>query len=440
MFNLILRCVGLISTIFFFTAINSCSAQPIIRLKKHSEGYTEPVGIAIIKDDASRFFVMERGGLIKIVSKNGKTTNATPFLDISSLLGKCEGYCKERGLLGVAFHPEYASTRKFFINYTQENSERELFTIVSQFRVDASEPDVAISDSETILLKFAQPYSNHNGGDIQFGPDGYLYVASGDGGSGGDPEENGQNRSTMLGKILRIDVDKTSSGQSYAIPPDNPFVSDSSTLDEIWAYGLRNPWRISFDTKEGDLFIADVGQNKWEEVNFQLSSSGGGQNYGWNNYEGTHCFKNECNPNDASFTFPILEYEHTDDACSITGGYVDRSKSNFMNGRYFYGDYCNGNIWSAKLVDDNWEVEDVMNGSKLSISSFGQDTDGNVYVINLLGDIYRLVKCKDSKKFQLTSNGKKCKWIKKEEDRITKWCSKKKVKMACRQTCDNCGA
>lgn len=424
----------------FLWLINPACAKPKVWLKSHSDGYQNPVGIAVVESDPSRLFVVERGGLIKIVSVNGKTINTDPFLDASSLLGECTGYCEERGLLGLAFHPDYANNGKFFINYTQENNEGALSTIVSQFTNDESDPDVANTESEIIILQFNQPYSNHNGGDIKFGPDGYLYIASGDGGSGGDPQGYGQNRVTMLGKILRIDVDNTSNGKNYAIPPENPFVSDSSTLPEVWAYGVRNPWRISFDMVEGDLYIADVGQYAWEEVNFQDSSSTGGQNYGWNKMEGFHCFEEGCDPDDNTLTLPILEYGHFEGACSITGGYVNRGKNKYLNGRYFYGDYCNGNIWATKRIDDEWSVDLMYESTGLYISSFGQDTAGNVYVVGLNpGAIYKLNRCQDNKKFRLDTGQKACKWIKKKPSRIEKHCKKKKVQNKCRKTCDNCG-
>jgi len=429
---------AVISILLFLTSL--VSAKPKIWLKSHSDGYNNPVGLVVVESDPSRFFVVERDGLIKIVSKDGKMKNATPFLDVSDLLGKCAGYCTERGLLGLVFHPNFADNGKFFINYTQENNEGSLSTIVSQFFVDASDPDIADPESEIIILQFTQPYANHNGGDIKFGPDGYLYVASGDGGWGGDPQGYGQNRTTMLGKILRIDVDKTSLGQNYGIPLDNPFVSDSSTFPEVWAYGVRNPWRISFDMEKGDLYIADVGQDKWEEVNFQDSSSTGGQNYGWNKMEGFHCYKEGCDLDDNTLTLPILEYAHLQGACSITGGYVDRGKNKYLNGRYFYGDYCNGNIWATKRIDNEWSV-DLMCETGFAISSFGQDTDGNVYVVDLKGAIYKLNKCQDNKKFRLNlSSGKKsCKWIEKKPSRIEKYCKKQKVEKKCRKTCDKCG-
>jgi len=432
--------ICVISSIIIVVSTNYVSAKPTIRLRKHSDGYLNPVGMAVIKDDPSRFFVVERDGLIKIVSQDGKTTNTIPFLDASALLGECSGYCAERGLLGLAFHPQYTSNRKFYINYTQQDSDTGvLSTIVSQFLADESNSDVAISDSEIVILQYTQPYANHNGGDIQFGPDGYLYIASGDGGSGGDPDNNGQKRSTMLGKLLRIDVDNSFNNQNYAIPADNPFVSDSSTLNEIWAYGLRNPWRISFDMTKGDLFIADVGQKEWEEVNFQSASSTGGQNYGWNKMEGFHCFKEGCDLNDSSLQSPILEYEHINNACSITGGHVHRGKNKFLNGRYFYGDYCNGNIWATKLVEDKWDVKLMYESTGLYISSFGQDTDGNVYVVSISGAIYKLSRCSDVQKFKFGGKKRSCKWVNKKENRIEKHCKKKRVQNNCRKTCDNCG-
>jgi len=438
MINFIFKRVGYINSILFCLLANYSTAQPAIRLKKHADGFLNPVGFAVIKDDPSRLFVVEQGGLIKVVSKNGKTTNTIPFLNVSTLLGSSGG---EKGLLGLAFHPQYTSNRKFYINYTQEKA-GVLTTIISQFLADASQPDVAISDSETVILQYTQPYGNHNGGDIQFGSDGYLYIASGDGGRGGDPHNNGQMRSTVLGKILRIDVDNSSNGQNYAIPASNPFVSDPSALDEIWAYGVRNPWRISFDMEKGDLFIADVGQQQWEEVNFQSVSSTGGQNYGWNKMEGFHCYLQGCNLNDKSLQPPILEYEHINGACSITGGYVHRGENKFMNGRYFYGDYCNGNIWSTKRVDDKWVVKLMYESTGLYISSFGQDTDGNVYVVDIAqGAVYKLLRCADVKKFKFkVPSGKKgCNWVKQKENRIKKHCKKNNVKRNCRKTCGKCG-
>lgn len=431
---------GFIRIIFFFSAIYPGNTSPLIRLKKHSDEFDSPVGISVIKEDSSRIFVVERGGLIKIVLHDGKKTNGTPFLDASSLLGSSGG---ERGLLGLAFHPNYVTNGKFFINYTQDKS-GVISTVVSQFLVDDSDPDVANPDSETVIIRFNQPFRNHNGGDIKFGPDGYLYIASGDGGSGGDPIGNGQNLSTMLGKILRIDVDTTSGEQNYAVPPDNPFAPpDAPANGEIWAYGLRNPWRISFDMEEGDLYIADVGQKLWEEVNFQAASSVGGENYGWNGMEGFHCYEAGCDVNDDSFTLPILEYGHKNSACSITGGYVHRGKNKFLNGRYFYGDYCNGNIWATRWVNNKWKVKLMYENTGLFISTFGQDASGNVYVVGMSsGSIYQITRCKDNTKYKLEiPDGRKisCRYISRKQNRIDRHCVKEKVKDRCAQTCGNCG-
>jgi len=353
----------------------------MITLSKHSEGFDSPVAIVDARDGRKRFYVVERGGTITIVKRNGNVKNV-PFLDVSSNLGPCDGYCAERGLLGLVFHPAYADNGYLYINYTSEDEDTgELKTIVSRFERNSTHPGYAVKNSELILLSFTQPYSNHNAGDLAFGPDGYLYITSGDGGYFGDPLNNGQDLNTMLGKILRIDVDNASNGKNYAVPSDNPFVSDSNSLDEIWAYGLRNPWKISFDSSTGDLFIADVGQNEWEEVNYQSSTSSGGENYGWRLMEGNHCYNPETNCDSEGLKMPILEYAHVDNACSVTGGYRYRGKRTKMVGTYFYGDYCNGHIWGATMEENGtWTTELVKESSGLFITSFGEDILGHIYV------------------------------------------------------------
>jgi len=407
--------------------------------------FTQPIAMVDPMDGTDRLFVAERGGVIKKMSFNGETVNTTPFLDISNLLGDCDGYCVERGLLGLAFHPNFSSNKYFFINYTQQttkNGDTVLSTIVSRFKASNADPDVANPISELILLKFEQPRANHNGGDLKFGPDGYLYIASGDGGGGGDPDNYGQQLQTMLGKILRIDVDSTdSNGNNYSIPSDNPFVDMSSALDEIWAYGLRNPWRMSFDMMKGHLWIADVGQSNWEEVNFQLKSSKGGENYGWRLMEGKHCYESGCDKNDPSLTLPIHNYPHNNGACSVTGGFVRRKRKAF-NGYYFYGDYCSGVIWGLKYKSGGWKnikmYETADNNKKLSITSFGQDKKGNVHVIAFSGEIYKLQHCWNNKNFFIQKKFRTCDWIFEKSNRIQKYCSKAKVKNNCKRTCGTC--
>ncbi len=345
-------------------------------------------------DGSGRIFIVTRVG--KIYIHDGNQLLSTPFLDISDRV-RSGG---ERGLLGLDFHPGFAVAGgthegEFFVNYSDKSGGD---TVISRFRV-SSNPDVADASSEEILLEIDQPYSNHNGGDIHFGADGYLYIGMGDGGSGGDPEDYARNLGIgidgfkLLGKMLRIDVNGTTptSGAcglvgNYGIPASNPFVGTSGACDEIWSYGLRNPWRWSFDRSTHDLIIGDVGQNKWEEVDFQPASSTGGEYYGWSCMEGNHTFKaDRCDS--TSRVAPILEYDHSA-GCSITGGYRYRGPIQDMNGTYIYGDYCSGRIWFAELQGGSWNTS-VWDSSGLNISSFGEDEEGNVYVVDLNGAVYR---------------------------------------------------
>ena len=286
------------------TAVESITLQPVL------EGvFSKPVYLTNAFDE--RLFVVEQAGVVRIV-RDGQLLEQ-PFLDIRDRVGSSQ---LEQGLLSIAFHPDYPQDDRFFVNYTDKTGDTQL----SSFRVSAENPDLANSGSENILLSVDQPYPNHNGGQLQFGPDGYLYVSFGDGGSANDPLNNGQNPSTLLGTLLRLDVDF--SNEIYAIPSTNPFVSDDGRRNEIWAWGLRNPWRFSFDRLTGDLFVADVGQNMWEEVHFQTSNSPGGENYGWNILEGSHCFlESDCDK--TGMELPIFEYNHQGH-CSITGGYMYR--------------------------------------------------------------------------------------------------------------------
>jgi glucose/arabinose dehydrogenase len=284
-------------------------AAPQIDLQPVAVGLANPVAITNAGDGSGRLFITLQAG--RIVIYDGTRVLPTPFLDITPLVSSGG----ERGLLSVAFHPNYRTNGVFFVDYTNTDGN----TVIARYSV-SQDANIADPNSAAILLTITQPFANHNGGQLQFGPDGYLYIGMGDGGSGGDPSNNAQNLGTLLGKILRIDVDGAS---PYAIPADNPFVGVPSTLPEIWAYGLRNPWRFSFDRLTGDLFIADVGQDSWEEVDFQPAGSQGGENYGWRLMEGNHCYNPPTNCDPGGLTPPILEYEHgTNDAngCSISGG------------------------------------------------------------------------------------------------------------------------
>lgn len=314
-----------------------------------------------------------------MVLQNGQV-NPQPFLDIVSQVGSRGS---EQGLLGLAFHPDYAENGYLYINYTDLNGD----TVIARYQV-STDPDLADPDSELQILTVDQPYANHNGGEVTFGPDGYLYLGLGDGGSGGDPHGNGQSLATRLGKILRIDVN---GDQPFSIPADNPFAvgQPSGALPEIWAYGLRNPWRFSFDRQTGDLYIGDVGQNQWEEIDYLPSGSPGGANFGWVYYEGTHS-GTETPPSDLEAVMPVAEYDHSQ-GCSVTGGVVYRGQDlPAWQGIYLYGDYCSGMIWG--LVRDsqgNWENR-LLFETNFLITSFGEDAQGEVYLADIAGNIARL--------------------------------------------------
>ena len=350
-----------------------------IELEPFVEGLALPLAPVAPGDGSSRLFIVQQGGLIRLFQAG--VLEAQPFLDLTGQVS-C---CNEQGLLDVVFHPDYENNGFFFVNYTAANGD----TVVSRFSVSA-DPDRADPDSETEVLRFSQPFTNHNGGDLAFGPDGYLYISSGDGGSGGDPQNNGQDLGTLLGKILRLDVD----GLPAAIPPDNPFVGDSSARDEIFAYGLRNPWRFAFDRESGDLFIGDVGQNAMEEVDLISADSGGGQNFGWRLMEGTACFDPATGCNDGSLTLPIVEYGH-DEGCSVTGGFRYRGASMpTLAGTYVYGDYCSGRISGATPSGGgNWSSRVLLESGR-NIVAFGEDDDGELYLVDRSGGsgtIYRIL-------------------------------------------------
>ncbi|MCK0109159.1 PQQ-dependent sugar dehydrogenase [Flavobacteriaceae bacterium S0825] len=372
--------------LFFFTY----SFSQTIDIQSFATGLDMPVNIKNAGDD--RLFVVEQRGYIRIVNTNG-SVNATPFLDINNLVIDISGGGDERGLLGLAFHPNYSNNGFFYVNYINNNGD----TVVSRFEVSISDANIANSSSELPLLNIAQPYSNHNGGDMAFGPDGYLYIASGDGGAGGDPENRAQNLSTLLGKMIRIDVNNTANGNNYAIPSDNPFYNDGdvNTLDEIWAYGLRNPWKFSFDSQTGDIWIADVGQGEYEEINMAAPTAAG-LNYGWRCYEGNNTFNDTGCPDASTLTFPVGEYSHSNSGnfkCSITGGYRYRG-SQFPNfsGLYFFADYCSDEIGFLQNSGSSWNMSfsDQFNGNRWV--AFGEDINGELYIAGLnSGTIYRII-------------------------------------------------
>ena len=340
------------------------------------DGLEQPVGVAFPDDGSGRMFIIEQRGKIRIF-QDGQLL-PEPFLDLSERV--LNG--AELGLLGLAFHPDFAENGVFFINFTAQDH----YSYVARFRVSADDPNRADMASETTVLRVKQPYQNHNGGHLAFGPDGYLYIGFGDGGSAGDPEGNAQNLSTFLGKMLRIDVD---GGDPYAIPPDNPFASGGEGLPEIWAWGLRNPWKYSFDRLTGDLYIADVGQNQWEEIHFYPVGSPPGANFGWDFWEGLHPFEGTP-PAGTEFVFPIWEYDHSQ-GCSVTGGFVYRGSFPEWQGIYLYGDYCTGYVWG--LLRDAagiWQNTQLYQ-TGMNIAAFGEDAQGELYLVNYRGEVYKLV-------------------------------------------------
>ena len=361
-------------TSFLFSVFNACVPQAqAINFTLLVDGLDLPVAITHAGDN--RLFITEQAGQIEIF-QDGQLL-AEPFLDISHLI-KSGG---EQGLLSVAFHPKYSENGFFYVNYTNNEGD----TVIARYKV-AEDPNKGDPESEKILLQIEQPFRNHNGGQIVFGPDGYLYIGTGDGGSGGDPRDLGQNLDSLLGKMLRIDVDR---GEPYAIP-NNPFVSNDNAKPEIWAYGLRNPWRFSFDRETGDLFIADVGQNWFEEVNFQASTSKGGENYGWRFMEADQCFNPIFNCNNGQLVLPIISYSHFEGQ-SITGGYMYRGQDIIgLQGSYVYADFSSGRVWTASREGDNWKTR-LLEDTDFVISSFGEDIVGEIYLANYsTGKLYKL--------------------------------------------------
>jgi glucose/arabinose dehydrogenase len=336
-------------------------------------GLQRPVDLQ--PDGSGRLFVIEKVGRIRIIQNDQLIE--TPFLDITD---RVRSTGNEQGLLGLAFHPQYSQNGRFFVNYTDNNGH----DVIAGFQV-SSDPNSADQNSEVKLLEVDDPFPNHNGGVLAFGPDGYLYAGLGDGGSQGDPFGNAQNLNSLLGKILRIDP-IGGEGAIYEPALDNPFLNGGG-LPEIWAYGLRNPWRLSFDKLTSDLYIGDVGQNMWEEIDFLPAGSPGGTNFGWNFREGAHDYEGG---GPAGMVDPIAEYSHPDGGCSVTGGYVYRGSMPEWNGIYLYGDYCSGKIWGLIQQDGGWQSQ-LLFDLDSTITSFGQDTSGELYLLSDSGGIYRLV-------------------------------------------------
>lgn len=339
-------------------------------------GLASPVQIVDPDDGSGRMFIVQQTGQVLIL-EDGAITGT--LLDISGQISTSS----EQGLLSIAVHPDFAETGLLYIDYTDTAGN----TQIEEWTISADDPNTADPASARTILSVDQPAENHNGGLLMFGPDGYLYIGLGDGGNQGDPNGNGQNLGVLLGKILRIDIDHTEGDLPYAIPEDNPFADSDEARSEIWAYGLRNPWRFSFDKETGDLYIGDVGQGNWEEADFQPAGEGG-YNFGWNTMEANDCYAvANCDP--SAFTLPFFYYSHDSGGCSITGGYVYRGEAveNLSSG-YLVGDYCTGYIWAVN--PETGATSDAMT-SGLAISSFGEDASGELYVVDLNGGIYKVV-------------------------------------------------
>ncbi|MCX6151356.1 MAG: PQQ-dependent sugar dehydrogenase [Ignavibacteriales bacterium] len=345
--------------------------------------FNQPLGFQDARDGTNRVFIVTQEGLIYVLENSPSVNTKKIFLDIKDKV-KSGG---EMGLLGLAFHPNFKSNEYIYVNYT---APAPLRTIIARFSVDKNNPDVVDKNTELKILEVKQPFENHNGGQLAFGPDGFLYIGMGDGGSYGDPQNNAQNTSVLLGKMLRINIDKSSGGRNYSIPKDNPFLNNTRSFrEEIWALGLRNPWRFSFDFVSGWLWAADVGQDKWEEVDIIKK----GKFYGWRTMEGNHCYNPANNCDTSDIVLPVWEYGHNDSGgYSITGGYVYRGSSIIdLYGKYIYGDYVSGKIWALDYTGISQTANQLLINSKKNISSFGTDKNDEIYVCSYDGKIYKLI-------------------------------------------------
>ncbi|MCH6234262.1 PQQ-dependent sugar dehydrogenase [Cognataquiflexum rubidum] len=344
--------------------------------------FERPVDFQNAGDNSNRTFIVEQRGVISVFPNDPTVTTKQVFLNIES---KVKDQGNEEGLLGLAFHPNYETNGFFYVNYTAANPNR---TVISRFQVSASNINQANPASELVLMEIAQPFSNHNGGQVAFGPDGFLYIAVGDGGSGGDPQNHGQNPKTLLGTILRIDVDSPSGSLNYSIPLDNPFVINNASgiRAEIYAYGLRNPWRFSFDTQNGRLWVGDVGQNRAEEID--IVTNGG--NYGWRTMEGFECYNPANNCNQTGLQMPIVEYGRSNGDVSVTGGFVYRGTTlDELKGLYIYGDFVSGRIWTLNHANINNPINTELMKASFPIASFGVDQQNELYICGFDGKIYK---------------------------------------------------
>ena len=351
-----------------------------------ASGLDRPVFVTNAHDGSGRLFVVEQGGRIRVI-KNG-TVLPTPFLDIGASIAGSD----EQGLLGLAFHPKFKTNHKFYVYFNKTNGD----IAVNEYRASTSDPDVAVRSSGRRIITIGHPpATNHNGGMLAFGKDGYLYIGTGDGGGAGDPGNRAQNKGSLLGKILRIDVNHTSGKHHYRSPGSNPFVGRSGR-NEIWSYGLRNPWRFSFDRASGDIWIGDVGQNRYEEIDHKKltktsTRNGRGANYGWRVMEGTHCYRPSSGCNKSGKVLPITQYSHANGRCSVVGGYAYRgSQSPGLAGRYVFGDFCSGEIRTVSRTAPVGSKSSLLMNTGQMISSFGEDEQGEIYVVDLGGSVSRL--------------------------------------------------
>jgi glucose/arabinose dehydrogenase len=354
---------------------NAAPTSARIALQLRASGLSKPVYVTSARDGTGRLFIVEQTGRIKIL-KSGRIYNS-PFLNIASQVSGGE----EQGLLGLAFDPHFTSNRKLYVDFTDVNGD----TVIRQYRTSSTNPNLVATSSARTILKISQPYANHNGGMLAFGPDGYLYIGMGDGGSGGDPGNRAQSTGTLLGKILRINVNGTTSTRNYLIPSSNPYVGRTG-LDEIWQLGVRNPWRFSFDRSTGNLWIGDVGQSRWEEIDRAVRTSSGagrGVNWGWHVLEGFACYSPSTGCSTAGKTMPVLAYDHSNGRCAVTGGYVSRGPAvPALNGGYVFADYCSGEIFVMNATTGSRPPLVRLLDTSLTISSFGEDSAGNLYVLD----------------------------------------------------------